>query len=254
LVVIFWCDHASRSDEVAKEWKAAIEQQKDLLPLLLDATPLPSELGEFQWIDFRETVGPHHGSISGVDRTEHRTEYRHANRDGHRNERESMSAPRRGLSSFRMGLPFAAVFATLIVAGLVFNVTFERGSDSSPAPPEPVAVQPAPDAVLDLPRMPDVSPTPAPDPPVAVQPAPDAVPDVSPMPAQSPGLFDFLFSADTLIGLALIVTAISVIWVWRRRSYRATSNESVAPYPSELEQRIAAEVETEILRRTHRSN
>src|SRR5687767_5779573 len=41
LVVIFWCDHASRSDEVSKEWKAAIEQEKDLLPLLLDATPLP---------------------------------------------------------------------------------------------------------------------------------------------------------------------------------------------------------------------
>src|SRR5215467_9324354 len=41
LVVVFWCDHASRSNEVSKEWKAAIELEKDLLPLLLDATPLP---------------------------------------------------------------------------------------------------------------------------------------------------------------------------------------------------------------------
>ncbi|MGH8729726.1 MAG: TIR domain-containing protein [Burkholderiales bacterium] len=63
MVVVFWCDHASRSDEVSKEWNAAIEQKKDLLPLLLDATPLPPELGEFQWIDFRGTVGPNHSSI-----------------------------------------------------------------------------------------------------------------------------------------------------------------------------------------------
>ena len=63
LVVVFWCNHASQSAEVSKEWKAAIEQEKDLLPLLLDATPLPSELGQFQWIDFRGTVGANHGSI-----------------------------------------------------------------------------------------------------------------------------------------------------------------------------------------------
>ena len=63
LVVVFWCDHASRSDEVSKEWKAAVEQDKDLLPLLLDATPLPQELSEFQWIDFRAMVGANHSSI-----------------------------------------------------------------------------------------------------------------------------------------------------------------------------------------------
>jgi hypothetical protein len=63
LVVVFWCDHASRSTEVSKEWKAAIKQKKDLLPLLLDATPLPPALDEFQWIDFRGTVGANHSSI-----------------------------------------------------------------------------------------------------------------------------------------------------------------------------------------------
>ncbi len=63
LVVVFWCYHAYRSTEVSTEWKAAIEQEKDLLPLLLDATPLPSELGQFQWIDFRGTVGASHSSI-----------------------------------------------------------------------------------------------------------------------------------------------------------------------------------------------
>ncbi len=60
LVVVFWCHHACRSNEVSSEWKAAIEQGKDLLPLLLDKTPLPSELSAFQWIDFRGTVGSNH--------------------------------------------------------------------------------------------------------------------------------------------------------------------------------------------------
>jgi len=60
LVVVFWCSHSSESEEVASEWKAAIEQEKDLLPLLLDGTPLPPELGEFQWIDFRALAGPRH--------------------------------------------------------------------------------------------------------------------------------------------------------------------------------------------------
>jgi hypothetical protein len=63
LIVVFWCHHAFRSDEVSKEWRTAIELEKDLLPLLLDSTPLPSELGDFQWIDFRGTVGANHGAM-----------------------------------------------------------------------------------------------------------------------------------------------------------------------------------------------
>jgi TIR domain len=63
LVVVFWCTHASRSNQVSKEWHAAVEQKKDLLPLLLDTTPLPPELAEFQWIDFRGTVGANHTSV-----------------------------------------------------------------------------------------------------------------------------------------------------------------------------------------------
>ena len=66
LVVVFWCTHARASNEVSKEWQVAIQLKKDLLPLLLDATPLPPELAEFQWIDFRATVGPNHFSINLV--------------------------------------------------------------------------------------------------------------------------------------------------------------------------------------------
>ena len=63
LVVVFWCNHASNSIEVSNEWKEAIKQEKDLLPLLLDKTPLPPELSEFQWIDFRGMVGMNHGTV-----------------------------------------------------------------------------------------------------------------------------------------------------------------------------------------------
>jgi hypothetical protein len=62
LVVLFWCVHSSHSSEVASEYKSALNTGKDLLPVLLDATPLPAELSEFQWIDFRGTVGANHAS------------------------------------------------------------------------------------------------------------------------------------------------------------------------------------------------
>ena len=52
-VLVFWCDHSRSSEEVKKEYTAAIQQRKDLLPLLLDSTPLPDELAEYQYIDFR---------------------------------------------------------------------------------------------------------------------------------------------------------------------------------------------------------
>lgn len=32
MVVLFWCQHSSQSSEVKKEWQAAIDQEKDLLP------------------------------------------------------------------------------------------------------------------------------------------------------------------------------------------------------------------------------
>jgi hypothetical protein len=63
MVVVFWCGHASESMEVAREWNAAIAGDKDLLPLLLDATPLPPKLAEYQWIDFRGTVGRSHSLL-----------------------------------------------------------------------------------------------------------------------------------------------------------------------------------------------
>jgi TIR domain len=60
LIVLFWCYHSSRSAEVRKEYELALSTGKDVLPVLLDATPLPRELNEYQWVDFREFVGLGH--------------------------------------------------------------------------------------------------------------------------------------------------------------------------------------------------
>jgi hypothetical protein len=53
LFILFWCEHSSKSEEVAIEYEAAKGLDKDILPVLLDRTELPLDLKEFQWIDFR---------------------------------------------------------------------------------------------------------------------------------------------------------------------------------------------------------
>lgn len=53
LIVVFWCSHSDSSHEVRREYQAAIRADKDLLPVLLDDTPLPDDLGEFHGVDFR---------------------------------------------------------------------------------------------------------------------------------------------------------------------------------------------------------
>ena len=62
LVILFWCYHSSRSAEVRREYEFALTTGKDVLPVLLDTTPLPEPLNEFQWVDFRLLVGSTHRS------------------------------------------------------------------------------------------------------------------------------------------------------------------------------------------------
>lgn len=65
LTIVFWCEHSRDSQEVSAEWKIAIENQIDILPLLLDSTPLPNELTDYQNIDFRDLAD--HSSTSHSD-------------------------------------------------------------------------------------------------------------------------------------------------------------------------------------------
>jgi hypothetical protein len=132
LVVVFWCDHASRSEEVCTEWKAAIEREKDLLPLLLDATPLPPELGDYQWIDFRETVGANHASIvSSPNDAEPGTLM------------EGAEMPEAKARSSRW--PLFGGFAAALVAIVIGGVLYMQREPTSPMPQvPPVAGGPLP--------------------------------------------------------------------------------------------------------------
>ncbi len=192
LVVVFWCDHANRSDEVSKEWKAAIEQGKDLLPLLLDATPLPLELSAFQWIDFRGTVGPSHSSFVSTA-----------------NDYVPSKPPSRAPAKWGRSLSLAGLAATFVAAVALSLLIADRPQLPSAGPPSgPLPVPPRPE-VLD-------------------------------------GL-----SETILLPLALLLAAAAcLVWLLRRRSQRRQSIQIARPHPSELERRIASEIETEILRRT----
>jgi hypothetical protein len=61
-VLLFWCHHSNTSYEVRKEFTLALEQGKDVLTVLLDATPLPSKLAGSRRIDFRGRVAAIHVS------------------------------------------------------------------------------------------------------------------------------------------------------------------------------------------------
>ena len=192
LVVVFWCDHACRSTEVSTEWKGAIEQEKDVLPLLLDTTPLPLELGQFQWIDFRGTVGANHSSIELPEEVVWQGP-------------ESSSAPSPG--SMR-GLSLRAVWSALagvaVVVARVFSV------------------------VQDLPIKSGEGGAPY------RQEAPEFV------------------SISWILVLLGVVVAVGayLLWLRERRTSAEERIEIARPHPGEIEQRIAVELEAEILRRT----
>lgn len=52
-VVVFWCEHSSKSDFVKKEYEFAVDAEKDVMPLLMDDTEMPVSLKAYQWVDFR---------------------------------------------------------------------------------------------------------------------------------------------------------------------------------------------------------
>ncbi|MET0648524.1 MAG: toll/interleukin-1 receptor domain-containing protein [Pyrinomonadaceae bacterium] len=58
IVFVFWCVHSSDSREVEAEYKYAIEQGRPVVPVILDETPLPDVLSQYQGIDFR-VLGTH---------------------------------------------------------------------------------------------------------------------------------------------------------------------------------------------------
>jgi hypothetical protein len=58
---LFWCSHSASSPEVQKEYTQAISLEKDIVTVLIDKTPLPTELNAYQWVDLRDVIGNHGG-------------------------------------------------------------------------------------------------------------------------------------------------------------------------------------------------
>jgi hypothetical protein len=56
IVVVFWSQYSSKSEEVSEEFALAVKLGKDIVPVLLDDTPLPPVLAAFQNVDFRGAV------------------------------------------------------------------------------------------------------------------------------------------------------------------------------------------------------
>lgn len=54
--VVFWSRHSSTSSAVKDEISHAINQAKNVVPVLLDDTPISGDLAQYQWLDFRPLI------------------------------------------------------------------------------------------------------------------------------------------------------------------------------------------------------
>ena len=241
LVVVFWCTHANRSNAVSQEWQAAIEQKKDLLPLLLDPTPLPPQLAEFQWIDFRGTVGAQHSSMDLGDRPAVASEPPQFVKAA-----APTSVPRS--ARWLLLTAAAAVFVTAAVfLGPFFLQRHAAREINAPSTLTP-AVTPASTAIpyphpspsVKFPRKPPYPPPSFPRKPPSYAPSarlPKASPMASPM-------------ANLLLLGIVVAVLICLMWLLERRQKRMKSIKSSKRLPGDIERHIAGKVEAEILRRT----
>jgi hypothetical protein len=51
-VFVFWCEHSASSVEVRHEYELALSLEKTVVPILVDATPLPATLSEIHALDY----------------------------------------------------------------------------------------------------------------------------------------------------------------------------------------------------------
>ncbi len=80
VVLVFWCHHSNISYEVRKEFALALELGKEVLPLVLDGTPLPGKLADRRCIDLRARVGAMHEGSPGQEAPGHLVERVEADR------------------------------------------------------------------------------------------------------------------------------------------------------------------------------
>lgn len=59
-VLLFWCEHAAYSGEVAREWQHALKLGKSIIPIRLDGTDLKGPLAQYQAVDMKAFAVANH--------------------------------------------------------------------------------------------------------------------------------------------------------------------------------------------------
>lgn len=201
VVIVFWCCHSDASKEVEKEVSAAVERGKDVLPLLLDATELPTKLAEYQFIDFREVVGPaHHGLPTRISCS-------------------TAPAPRHGSRTIIWGTALASVVAVSIGLSWLFETSKWPNPTNSPSQ----AISPTPPKHYEG------------DPPVKAgdpvqpkdHPAKKAVKPPSPV-EQPSFMSDLMFGLPGWMFVLTVLLALTALggWLMRRRPKQRASAEA----------------------------
>jgi hypothetical protein len=65
-LLLFWCGHAAKSSEVQNEYERAISLDKRVVPVLMDDTVLPTQLGQYQGVDLRLVFPGSHEVSDGL--------------------------------------------------------------------------------------------------------------------------------------------------------------------------------------------
>jgi hypothetical protein len=134
LVVLFWCVHSSASAEVRREYQLALDASKSIMPLLLDATPLPDTLKQFQWVDFRDLVSRNHRTGLGPIGSPHTTR---------------IKAVLRSLARHFRDIVLACIPLLLLVLGLLtaYQVLGVQDNDAETGNADPTTVKIAPPVI-----------------------------------------------------------------------------------------------------------
>jgi hypothetical protein len=116
-VYVFWCVHASTSEQVKREYSLALSSSTRVVPVLLDDTPLPPELARLHGLDLRGTIvhGPVEQAFTDFMDAERRVLITHVLRDDISG---ATTPPVESLHQRRSLLPFAMQGA--LAVGLCF--------------------------------------------------------------------------------------------------------------------------------------
>jgi hypothetical protein len=137
-IFLFWSRNAAESMEVEREWRAALNGKKIVVPVLLDNTPLPVELRRYQWIDATNA----HLIISAVQPTLAEVDHKVVARVIRWNLRVAfnyiMLALVVGFSTWFLVRPSYDQIATQQISRALSQVTFSRLDDETQMKRDPI--------------------------------------------------------------------------------------------------------------------